>query len=654
MTSGQCRAGVVCALMPLALLVAPGSTGSAGAAPIAGPPGGDTFVAMYGEPGDFISQAQQVLYRQPAPADQNQSNVIGSSSNETDSTRLQVGFPDDGEISLNAPTGHQLTLGRHHVFPEATDTQWTMALSFEGRACNSTDGWIDIRDLRVDPSSGLQRLSMTFTQYCDGSSSALSGEVEFGEPASPALEATPAHLDFPDRAVGTTSPDEPVTFVNTSGAPQTITDTALSGSAEFVKGQDGCRGRSLPAGASCAVVVRFAPSSAATGSGSLTVTAASGARATTSLDGQGIATVTGMFVTDTLPNGLVVPLGSFRWDRGGSFQENFEDRGAFVRAATMQDHPGNEWEGELQAPDGKSFSAGETFRTSVQADATHAENTISGTEQPACEVLSSTMHVIQWDVDPDYDDPAHIEFTFTDVCANGVGTIRGVVADHATDGSRRPAPQLALPHRPFSVSDILKPRWSGPSSDLSGYQIRVATATAGTPIGAWQISPETAEGHAHLPTIRGTTTCLSVRAISLLQEPSVWSRRQCTATLVNASLLLPSPAGGPNQGWSAAHNKHAIGHVLAHATRRGSTLGLERVDGDRFAVRAMVGRKFGSIDVYVDNRLLRHIDLARHRHRSRLVTFLSSRRKPISGELRIVVTSHHRPVDVDALGVRPA
>jgi hypothetical protein len=565
-----------------------------------------------------------------------------------------VGFPDDGELTLNAPTGHQLTLGRHHLFPENTGAGWTMDLSFEGRGCNSTDGWVDIRDLKVDPSSGLQRLSMTFTQYCDGSSSALSGEVEFGEPHSAALEAMPAHLDFPDRAVGTTSLDEPVVFTNTSAAPETITGTALSGSAAFAKGQDGCRGTALAPNASCSVAVRFAPSGSAAQSGALTVTTASGARATTAVGGQGIATVTGMFVTDTLPNGLVVPLGSFRWDRGGSFQENFDDRGAFVRAATLQDHPGNAWEGELQAPDGKSFAAGETFRTAFQADATHAEMTISGSEQPECEVVSSTMHVIQWDVDPDYYDPNHVEFSFTDVCANGVGTIRGVVADHATAGPRQAAPQLALPHRPFSVSDILKPRWSGPSSDHSGYQVRIATATAGNPIGAWRLSPETAVGHVHIPTVRGTTTCLSVRAISLLQEPSAWSHGQCSATLVNASLLLPSPAGGPNQGWKAAHNKHAIGHVLAHATRHGSTLGLARVAGDRVAVRAMVGRTFGSIDVFVGDHLIRHIDLARHRRRSRLVTFVSRRLKPFSGELRIVVTSHHRPVDLDALGGRPA
>jgi hypothetical protein len=652
-TRAHCRAGVVCALLPLAMVVGPSPSGSASAAATFDAPGGDTFVALYDEPGELIAQGAHILYRQPAPADQNDNTRIDSSPDETDSTRLQVGFPNGGDIKLDAPAGQQLALGRHHLFPASSETGWTMDLSYGSLGCDGTDGWVDIRDLKVDPGSGLQRLSMTFTQYCEGNSPALSGEVEFGEPQSPALEAMPAHLDLPDRAVGTTSPDEPVVFANTSGTAQTITGTALSGSADFVKGQDGCRGRTLPAGASCAVAVRFTPSKATAPSGTLTMTTASGARATTALGGRGIATVTGMFVTDTLPNGLVVPLGSFRWDRGGSFQESFGDRGAFVRAANLHDID-NSWVGELQPPDGKSFAAGETFRTGFQADATHAENTISGTEQPTCDVVSSTLHIIQWDVGADFDDPHHVEFTFTEVCAHGVGTIRGVVAAHATAGPRQPSPRLTLPDQPFSVSDILKPRWSGPSSDRSGYQVRIATATAGTPIGAWHVSPETAVSQAHVPTVRGTTTCFSARAISLLQAPSAWSRRQCSSTLVNASLLLPSPAGGPNQGWTAAHNKHAIGHVLAHATRHGSVLGISRVAGDRFAVRAMVGRRFGAIDVYVGNHLLRHIDLGRPGHRSRLVTFVSSRRKAFAGELRIVVTSHHRPVDVDALGVRPA
>jgi membrane-associated protease RseP (regulator of RpoE activity) len=67
-TSPKVRAAAVCALMTGALLSVPGLTGNAAAAPTAGLPGGDTFVAMDGEPGDYISQGQQVLYRQPAPA----------------------------------------------------------------------------------------------------------------------------------------------------------------------------------------------------------------------------------------------------------------------------------------------------------------------------------------------------------------------------------------------------------------------------------------------------------------------------------------------------------------------------------------------------------------------------------------------------------
>jgi hypothetical protein len=653
-TSLKLRAGAVCALMPLGVVAAPGWTAGVSAAPGSFRPGGNTFVAMYTEPGELIDGSTHILYRQPAPADQNPNNVISSFSNETDSTRLEVSFPDDGAIHLAAPTGKTLTLGRHRLLAGAGPSGWAMDAGFLDGSCDDPNGHVDIRDLRVDPSTGLQRLSMTFTLYCGGVTSALGGEVEFGEPQSHGLQAAPAHVDLPRRALGTTSPAVPVVFVNTSATPQTVTGTRLSGSSQITKGRDGCRGVSMRAGGSCEIGIRFAPSSTSTQSASLTVTTGNGAQAATALRGKGVATITGLFVTDTLPNGLVAPLANLRWDRGGSFQNSFGAHGAFVRAVSLTDL-GDAWQGDVAPPTGRSLAAGETFPAAREADATHAENTISGTEQPACVVVSSSIHIIQWNVGADSESPRHIEFTFTDVCGHGVGTIRGVVADDASAGPRRPAPRLALPHRPFSVSDLLEPRWSGPSSDRSGYQVRIATATAGSSLGAWRLSPETAKGRAHIPTIRGTTTCVSVRAITLLQTPSVWSHRQCSGTLVNASLLLPSPAGGPNQGWAAAHNSHAIGHVLARATRHGSTLALKRVAGDRFAVRAMVGRRFGAIDVYVDNYLLRHIDLARHRHhRSRLVTFLSSRRKPFSGELRVVVASHHRPVDIDAVGVRPA
>jgi regulation of enolase protein 1 (concanavalin A-like superfamily) len=78
----------------------------------------------------------------------------------------------------------------------------------------------------------------------------------------PVLTSTPDRLDFPPRAVGTTSPPQPITIGNTGTAPLTVQSLWVDGtdSGDFhVQNWGSCREVTLPPGASCSAEVFFWP-----------------------------------------------------------------------------------------------------------------------------------------------------------------------------------------------------------------------------------------------------------------------------------------------------------------------------------------------------------------------------------------------------------
>ena len=97
---------------------------------------------------------------------------------------------------------------------------------------------------------------------------------------------SPSSLSFPSQVVGTTSSAQSVTLTNPGNFSLAI--TSITASQQFSE-SDNC-GTSLAAGASCVINVTFAPSSAGTVSGTLTVTgnAANGPQSVT-LGGTGLA-----------------------------------------------------------------------------------------------------------------------------------------------------------------------------------------------------------------------------------------------------------------------------------------------------------------------------------------------------------------------------
>jgi hypothetical protein len=111
-----------------------------------------------------------------------------------------------------------------------------------------------------------------------------------GTHAVPSATLSTNHVDFGAQMVGTTSPSQTVTLTN-SGIGSLSISGITSNNGDFVVQTNGCRA-TLASGASCGVAVTYTPSTAGTGSGTLTVTDNAGT-------GSQIVSLTGTGITET-------------------------------------------------------------------------------------------------------------------------------------------------------------------------------------------------------------------------------------------------------------------------------------------------------------------------------------------------------------------
>src|SRR2546426_2079332 len=108
----------------------------------------------------------------------------------------------------------------------------------------------------------------------------------------------PTSVDFGSSGLGLTSPPHDVVLTNTGSAPLHVASVSLTGAqpADFSIGSDGCGGRTVLAGATCDVTVRFTPSDFGTRSAALRFSDdAAGSPQLTALNGTGMP-IGGSFV----------------------------------------------------------------------------------------------------------------------------------------------------------------------------------------------------------------------------------------------------------------------------------------------------------------------------------------------------------------------
>ncbi|HET8718481.1 MAG TPA: hypothetical protein VFM50_12095 [Nocardioidaceae bacterium] len=154
-------------------------------------------------------------------------------------------------------------------------------------------------------------------------------------------------------------------------------------------------------------------------------------------------------------------------------------------------------------------------------------------------------------------------------------------------------------------------------------------------------------GHQKVYTsLAGRTHTFRVRAIDAAGNVDrTPARRTFTVPRDNTTLKH-------SKAWRKRSARHSFGGTYSQTSRRGATLSKKSGHIKRLALVATTGKRYGTVRVYVGKLVVaRTVSLhARKRHRSALIPIRTFKR-PRHGRIRVVVTSRHRPVRIEGLGI---
>lgn len=251
-----------------------------------------TFVAMSGTAGDFVTRGQSHFWGPGAVA------LSGSPAAGTVSVHVAGGAAGGGfDLDFASVEGEPLVVGQYDAAqrtPFRDPGHPGIDIGGDGRGCNEIQGRFTVRDLAPD----LSRLWITFEQHCGYTHEAAFGEIQVNLPSDGSgLVAAPSRVGWPALAARSASA-VPVRLQNTGDVRTTVTSATVSSDSEvFSVVDNGCG--VLEPGASCRVVVRFAPDLAGDYGGSLLVVDATGRSHTVPLTGSAFTgPVTGRITTD--------------------------------------------------------------------------------------------------------------------------------------------------------------------------------------------------------------------------------------------------------------------------------------------------------------------------------------------------------------------
>src|SRR3954451_1370092 len=229
-------------------------------------------VVMYSDSGDYIGGGQM---RRFDPSN-GQISVSGSTSYLT--VHVSGGsLGDDYGMDFAAPPDHVLAPG---VYDDAQRAPFRESgrpgidISGDGRGGNEDTGRFEGKAFDVTPDGGLKRLWIVYEQHCEGGTAALFGEGRLGiDGGRGPLATAPLIVRWPVRQQGGAGTVVPVAFV--AHTATTVQSVALTGAepGQFTDRLDEYSGKTLAAGASCNIWMRFTPSTAGTHTATLRVTA---------------------------------------------------------------------------------------------------------------------------------------------------------------------------------------------------------------------------------------------------------------------------------------------------------------------------------------------------------------------------------------------
>ncbi|GAA3901866.1 hypothetical protein GCM10023084_62940 [Streptomyces lacrimifluminis] len=205
------------AVLVLALGMATSTTGLLSGPAAHALPVTEGSFSFSGDEGDWISGGQSYAYSTAS-----QDRMSSSADEAHNAVHLSVDGAngDWWYLDLAAPSGQALAPGTYtgatrHPFNEPTEPG--LALSGNGRGCNTLTGEFTISDVEFGPQGYVKKLDATFEQHCEGGTTAARGEVHINNPAPPAelglavaLDGTASTLNGKATLHGTVSCNKPV------------------------------------------------------------------------------------------------------------------------------------------------------------------------------------------------------------------------------------------------------------------------------------------------------------------------------------------------------------------------------------------------------------------------------------------------------------
>jgi hypothetical protein len=154
-------------------------------------------------------------------------------------------------------------------------------------------------------------------------------------------------------------------------------------------------------------------------------------------------------------------------------------------------------------------------------------------------------------------------------------------------------------------------------------------------------------GHQKVYTsVSGRTHTFRVRAIDAAGNVDRTPARRTFTVPRDTTTLKHS------KGWRKRNARHSFGGTYSQSSRKGATLSKKSGHIKRLALVVTTGKRYGTVRVYVGKKVVkRTVSLhSAKRHRSVLIPIRTFKR-PRHGRVRVVVTSRHRPVRIEGLGI---
>jgi hypothetical protein len=150
--------------------------------------------AFSGDPGDYISGGGSYSYSAA-----NDSLTVASSGNHM-SVDVRGANGDWWTLDLAAPSDQTLVPGTYNGatrYSFQAPTVPGLSLTGNGRGCNTSTGSFVIQNVVFGPGDYVEKLDVTYEQYCEGGAPALRGEVHIANEPPPSQSPGPSPIPSP-------------------------------------------------------------------------------------------------------------------------------------------------------------------------------------------------------------------------------------------------------------------------------------------------------------------------------------------------------------------------------------------------------------------------------------------------------------------------